>query len=106
MPLLTVPVRVRLPFFAVAVRHRDVQRERVVRRRGQRRVVPVVAGRQHDLKVILHALHAGHTSRRRGRLHVLRVVRHRAVKRYFPVQVLHRDIQRVDERIVVELVFH
>src|SRR5579862_6521160 len=43
-----------------ALRYRDVQRQRVVRRGGQYRVVAVVLVRQHDLQVIVHVPDAGH----------------------------------------------
>jgi hypothetical protein len=89
-----------------AVGHGDVQRERVVRRRGQQGVVPVVLGREHDLEVVLHLLHAGDAPRGRGCLQVLGVAGHGAVERHVPVDVLHRDIRVVDERVVAELGFH
>jgi hypothetical protein len=57
-----------------ALRHGGVQRERVVRHRGQRRVVTVISGQQHDLEVVPRFLHVGDAPRRRGCLQVLRLI--------------------------------
>ncbi len=87
------------------VRHGDIQRQRVLRRSGQHRVVTVVARWQHDFQVVVHVLHAGDAPPGGGGLQVLRVARHGAVERHLPVHVPDGDVCRVDERIEGELCF-
>jgi hypothetical protein len=89
-----------------AVRHGDVQRERVVGHRGQHRVVPVIPGRKHHFQVIMHVLDARDAPRRCRRLQVLRETGYGAVQRHLPVYVLHRDIRYIDERVIAEFQLH
>src|SRR5712691_11661071 len=72
-----------------AAGHGDILRERVVGGRDQHRVVAVVAGRQHDHQVVVHAGHALDPPGRRGCLPVLRVAGHGPVERDVAVHVLH-----------------
>ncbi len=78
------------------MRHRDIQRQRVVRGGGQHRVIAVVAVWQHDLQVVVYVRHA-RDALGGGRLRVLRVARHGAVERHLPAGVLDGDVGRVDE---------
>src|SRR2546430_1959547 len=86
-----------------AVRHRDVQRQRVVRRGGQYRVVAVVLVGQDDLQVIVDARDAGHALSGGGGLHVLRIARDGAVESRVPVDVHDMNVRVVDERVELEL---
>jgi hypothetical protein len=89
-----------------AIRHGDVQRQRVVRGRGQGRVVTVGPIGQHDLEVVLQFLDAGHAPGRRRRFQVLGIAGHGAVEGHVPVDVHHRDVRGVDQRVVAELALH
>src|SRR5690242_7049936 len=85
-----------------AGRYRDGQRQRVVRRGGQHRVVTGVTGRQLDFQVVVHVLHPVDALRGSARFEVLRVAGHGAVERHIPVYVPDGDACGVDEGIEVE----
>src|ERR1700722_10027337 len=83
--------------------HGDVPRQGVVGGGGQLRVVAVVAGRELDHQVVVDTLHPLDALRGGRGFQVLRIARHGAVERYLPVQVLHGDVRRVDQRVEVQL---
>jgi hypothetical protein len=88
-----------------AFRDGDVQRQRIVRRGGQPRVVAVVGVRQHNLQVVVHALHAGDPPRGGGGLQILWEARHSAVERYISVHVHDMNVRVLHEWVELELCF-
>jgi len=80
-----------------------VQRQRIVRRGGEHRVIAVVDVRQQHLQMIVHIGHAGDPLRRGRRLQILRIARHGAVERHLPGDVLHGDVRRVYQRVELQL---
>jgi hypothetical protein len=74
----------------------DGQRERVVRGRGQHRIVPVVFGGQHHHQVVMEPGDDVHPFGRCSRPQLLRVGGHRAVECNVPVQVLDDDACCID----------
>src|ERR1700722_15780480 len=86
-------------------RHGGVRRQRVVRHRGQDRVVPVALRRQDHLEMVVHPGHALDALGGGRRLLVLRVAGYGSVERYLSAHVLDRNVAIVDERVEVEFGF-